>query len=166
MCSISVRHRAKRQRSWEAGSVRAACCWQTISAIRGEGVAAQPGNPGRGRLLVTSEDPEISNLCIRLFFDKILLDAPCLGRACSEKRAQCCATTVKMGRSIMCRSRKTDRAGVSDACRGRRAAVLYLYVFCKRRTKRSSLGLLDAHPDMEVQEITPGYRKGFAPGYP
>ena len=27
--------RAERQRSWEAGSVRAACCWQTISAIRG-----------------------------------------------------------------------------------------------------------------------------------
>lgn len=42
----------------------------------------------------------------------------------------------------MCRSRKTDRAGVSDACRGRRAAVLYLYVFCKgeRRGHRRAAG--------------------------
>lgn len=42
----------------------------------------------------------------------------------------------------MCRSRKTDRAGVSDACRGRRAAVLYLYIFCKgeRRGHRRAAG--------------------------
>lgn len=61
---------------------------------------------GVGRLLVTSEDPEKLVTLYPAFFDKILLDAPCSGRACSEKRAQCCATTVKMGRSIMCRSRK------------------------------------------------------------
>ena len=29
-----------------------------ISNSRAKAVAAQPGNPGRGRLLVTSEDPE------------------------------------------------------------------------------------------------------------
>ena len=52
---------------------------------------------GVGRLLVTSEDPEKLVTLYPAFFDKILLDAPCSGEACSEKRAQCCATTVENG---------------------------------------------------------------------
>lgn len=41
-----------------------------------------------------------------------------------------------------------------------------LYSTCTFSVKENEeviAGLLDAHPDMEVQEITPGY-EGFAPG--
>lgn len=61
---------------------------------------------GVGRLLVTSEDPEKLVTLYPAFLTRSFLTRRALGRVCSEKRAQCCAITVKMGRSIMCRSRK------------------------------------------------------------
>lgn len=119
---------------------------------------------GVGRLLVTSEDPEkLSNLVSGLFWTRSFLTRRALGRACSEKRAQCCATTVKMGRSIMCRSRKKL---IEQAYQMLAEGGELLYSTCTFSVKENEeviAGLLDAHPDMEVQEITPGY-EGFAPG--
>ena len=62
----------------------------------------------------------------------------------------------------MCRSRKTDRAAYQMLAEG--GELLYsTCTFSVKENEEVIAGLLDAHPDMEVQEITPGY-EGFAPG--
>ena len=121
---------------------------------------------GVGRLLVTSEDPEKLVTLYPAFFDKILLDAPCSGEGMFRKESSMLRYYSENGpEHYVPIQKKTDRAGVSDACRGRRAAVLYLYVFCKgeRRGHRRAAGCASGYGSAGNY---PGVTKGLRREYP
>lgn len=118
---------------------------------------------GVGRLLVTSEDPEKLVALYPAFFDKILLDAPCSGEGMFRKESSMLRYYSENGPEhyVPIQKKLIEQAYQMLAEGGE-----LLYSTCTFSVKENEeviAGLLDAHPDMEVQEITPGY-EGFAPG--
>lgn len=118
---------------------------------------------GVGRLLVTSEDPEKLVTLYPAFFDKILLDAPCSGEGMFRKESSMLRYYSENGPEhyVPIQKKLIEQAYQMLAEGGE-----LLYSTCTFSVKENEeviAGLLDAHPDMEVQEITPGY-EGFAPG--
>ena len=118
---------------------------------------------GVGRLLVTSEDPEKLVTLYPAFFDKILLDAPCSGEGMFRKESSMVRYYSENGPEhyVPIQKKLIEQAYQMLAEGGE-----LLYSTCTFSVKENEeviAGLLDAHPDMEVQEITPGY-EGFAPG--
>lgn len=118
---------------------------------------------GVGRLLVTSEDPEKLVTLYPAFFDKILLDAPCSGEGMFRKESSMLRYYSENGPEhyVPIQKKLIEQAYQMLAEGGE-----LLYSTCTFSVKENEeviAGLLDAHTDMEVQEITPGY-EGFAPG--
>mgnify|MGYP000057828866 CR=1 FL=1 len=136
-----------------------------VSAIRGrKALLRNLEIQGVGRLLVTSEDPEkLVTLYPAFFFDKILLDAPCSGEGMFRKESSMLRYYSENGPEhyVPIQKKLIEQAYQMLAEGGE-----LLYSTCTFSVKENEeviAGLLDVHPDMEVQEITPGY-EGFAPG--
>ena len=111
---------------------------------------------GVGRLLVTSEDPEKLVTLYPAFFDKILLDAPCSGEGMFRKESSMLRYYSENGPEhyVPIQKKLIEQAYQMLAEGGE-----LLYSTCTFSVKENEeviAGLLDAHPDMEVQEITPG----------
>ena len=112
---------------------------------------------------MTSEDPEKLVTLYPAFFDKILLDAPCSGEGMFRKESSMLRYYSENGPEhyVPIQKKLIEQAYQMLAEGGE-----LLYSTCTFSVKENEeviAGLLDAHPDMEVQEITPGY-EGFAPG--
>ena len=118
---------------------------------------------GVGRLLVTSEDPEKLVTLYPAFFDKILLDAPCSGEGLFRKESSMLRYYSENGPEhyVPIQKKLIEQAYQMLAEGGEKQ-----YSPCTISVKEKEeviAGLQDAHPDMEVQEITPGH-EGLAPG--
>ena len=139
------------------------CAANDISNSRAKALLRNLEIQGVGRLLVTSEDPEKLVTLYPAFFDKILLDAPCSGEGMFRKESSMLRYYSENGPEhyVPIQKKLIEQAYQMLAEGGE-----LLYSTCTFSVKENEeviAGLLDAHPDMEVQEITPGY-EGFAPG--
>ena len=118
---------------------------------------------GVGRVLVTSEDPEKLVSAYPAFFDKILLDAPCSGEGMFRKESSMMRYYSENGPEHYVPIQKKL---IEQAYQMLAAGGMLLYSTCTfsiRENEEVIAELLETHPDMEVQEVMPGY-EGFAPG--
>ena len=114
---------------------------------------------GVGRVLVTSEDPEKLVSAYPAFFD----NAPCSGEGMFRKESSMMRYYSENGPEHYVPIQKKL---IEQAYQMLAAGGMLLYSTCTfsiRENEEVIAELLETHPDMEVQEVMPGY-EGFAPG--
>jgi len=117
---------------------------------------------GIGNALVISEDPRDISSKFSLFFDKILVDAPCSGEG-MFRRSDIAVNEWSLDNVKMCAERQRwilDEAYKMLAPGGR--LVYSTCTFSKEEDEENALKFIEAHPDMRMLEVElPGVDKGF-----
>ena len=125
-----------------------------ISRSRAQGLLKNLELFGAGNILVTSETPESLLGNFEGFFDKILVDAPCSGKACSEGTKKCGKKLDGAWAEYYAPIQQEILYSGENAPTGRAAPLFHLHLFSSG--KQENLKLLEAEQELEIFPLSTG----------